>query len=186
VSRGIEVAPEFHAAAVERAAADGLGDRLSFRLGDASRETFEPGAHDAALCLGVTFVFGGLGETLDALRPCVRPAGHVVVGEPYWRTPPPDDYEDRDARYTSLEGTVAEIESHGVTVVGMIAASQDDWDRCETLRWRAVDGWLAENEADPDAADVRTWHERAKRAYLHHGRDALGWAIFVCRTPPQS
>jgi hypothetical protein len=179
---GIELAPEFHAAAVERAAAEGLGDSLSFRLGDASAEELAPGAYDAALCLGATFVFGGLGPTVDALRPCVRPGGHVVVGEPYWRTPPPHDYEDRDAPYTSLEGTVAALESHGVTVVGVIAASHDDWDRYETLHWRAVEEWLVENEADPDAADVRAWHERAKRAYVRHARDLLGWAIFVCRT----
>lgn len=179
---GIEVAPEFHAASVERAAAEGLDDRLSFRLGDASALGLEPGAYDAALCLGATFVFGGLGPTLDALIPCVPPGGHVVVGEPYWRTwPLPDDYEDRDAPYTSLEATVGEIESHGVRVVGVNAASQDDWDRYETLRWRAVEEWLAENGDDPDAADVRSMHERGKRAYLRHGRDLLGWAIFVCR-----
>jgi SAM-dependent methyltransferase len=182
---GIEIAPEFRAAAVERAAAEGLADRLSFRLGDASREAFEPGVYDVALCLGATFVFGGLGPTLEALRPCVRTGGHLVVGEPYWRTsPPPADYDDRDPPYTSLEATVTEIESHDVSVVGVIAASQDDWDRYETLHWRAVEEWLAENGADPDAADVRSRHERGKRDYLGHGRDLVGWAIFVCRTLP--
>lgn len=182
---GIEVTPEFHAASVERAAAEGLDDRLSFRLGDASAVELEPGAYDAALCLGATFVFGGLGPTLDALKPSVRSGGHLVVGEPYWRTwPLPDDYEDRDAPYSSLADTVGEIEAHGIRVVGVIAASQDDWDRYETLRWRAVEEWLADNGADPDAADVRSMHEHAKRAYLRHGRDVLGWAIFVCRTAP--
>src|SRR5262245_46620797 len=143
---GIEVAPEFHAAAVERAAAEGLADRLSFRLGDASLEKLEPGAYDAALCLGATFVYGGLGPTLDALCPCVPPGGYVAVGEPYWRTGPlPDDYEEHDAPYTSLDDTVTSIESHRVSVVGVIAASEDDWDRYETLRWRTVEEWLVTN-----------------------------------------
>ena len=107
----------------------------------------------------------------------------MVVGEPYLRIwPLPDDYEDRHAPYTLLEATVGEIESHGVRVVGVIAASQDDWDRYETLRWRAVEQWLADDGDHPDAADVRSMHERAKRVYLRHGRDLLGWAIFVCRT----
>jgi SAM-dependent methyltransferase len=184
---GVELAPEFHAAAEERAAAEGLADLLSFRLGDASAERLAPGAYDAALCLGATFAFGGLGPTLEALRPCVRPDGNVVVGEPYWRTwPLPADYADRDAPYALLEETVATIEAHDLRVVGVIAASQDDWDRYETLRWRSVEEWLTENGDDPDAAGVRSMHQRGKGAYLRHGRDVLGWAIFVCRVPSQS
>src|SRR5262245_53630525 len=101
---GVEVEPEFHAAAIARAEAESLGDRLSFRLGDASDARFEPEGYDAALCLGATFVFGGLEGTVDALLPSVRPGGHVVVGEPYWRTwPLPVDYERGDEPYTSLE-----------------------------------------------------------------------------------
>jgi hypothetical protein len=184
---GVELAPEFHAAAEERAAAEGLADLLSFRLGDASAERLAPGAYDAALCLGATFAFGGLGPTLEALRPCVRPDGNVVVGEPYWRTwPLPADFADRDAPYALLEETVATIEAHDLRVVGVIAASQDDWDRYETLRWRSVEEWLTENGDDPDAAGVRSMHQRGKGAYLRHGRDVLGWAIFVCRVPSQS
>ncbi len=184
---GVELAPEFHAAAEGRAAAEGLDDLLSFRLGDASAQTLEPGVYDAALCLGATFVFGGLRGTLDALGPAVRPGGHVVVGEPFWRTwPLPADYADRDAPYASLEATVATIEARDLRVVGVIAASQDDWDRYETLRWRSVEEWLAENADDPAVEDVRSMHEHGKRAYLRHGRDVLGWAIFVCRVPAQS
>ena len=52
-------------------------------------------------------------------------------------------------------------------------------DRYETLHWRAVEEWLAANGSDPDADDVRSRHEHAKRAYLHHGRELLGWAIFI-------
>jgi hypothetical protein len=68
----------------------------------------------------------------------------------------------------------------------VIAASQDDWDRYETLRWRSVEEWLAENADDPAVEDVRWMHEHGKRAYLRHGREVLGWAIFVCRVPAQS
>lgn len=184
---GIEIAPEFHAAAVERAMAEGLRDRVSFRLGDAAREELEPAAYDAALCLGATFAFGGLGGTLDALLPCVRSGGHVVVGEPYWRSwPLPDGYVAREDPYMSLDETVTAIESHDLTVVGVIAASRDDWDRYESLRWRAAEEWLAGHADDPDADEVRAWHERGKRTYLRFERDVLGWAIFVCRTPPRS
>ena len=180
---GIEIAPEFHSAAVERAARAGVSDLVSFRLADAGHEQLAPDAYDAALCLGASFVYGGLAGTLDALEPSVRPGGHVVVGEPYWRRLPlPADYEDRDEPFTSLDGTVAIVESGALRVVTLIDSSLDDWDRYETLHWRAVEEWLAYSP-DPDADEVRASHERWKRAYLRHGREHLGWAIFVARKP---
>ncbi len=177
---GIEIAPEFHAAALERAARAGIADRVSFELGDAATATFEPESYDAALCLGASFVFGGLADTVDALAPAVRPGGYVAVGEPFWgHLPLPDDYEDRHDPWTTLEGTVVVFETAGLPVVSVIASSKDDWDRYETLHWRTVEQWLIANPNDPDASEIRLRHEREKRTYLRHGRDLLGWAIFV-------
>jgi SAM-dependent methyltransferase len=177
---GIEVAPEFHAVAVERAEAAGLAHLVSTRLGDASLEELPADTYDVALCLGASFVWGGLAGTLDALEPTVREGGHLVVGEPFWRKLPlPEDYPDRSGPYTTLEGTIAVFESGALRTVGVIASSEDDWDRYETLHWRAVEEWLAENANDPDAADIRSRHEQYKATYLRHGRELLGWAIFV-------
>ena len=50
--------------------------------------------------------------------------------------------------FLTLPETVARIESTGVEVVNLIAASQDDWDRYESLHWLALAEWL---EANPDA-----------------------------------
>ena len=177
---GIEISPAFHAVAVERAAKTGLADRVTFELADAAEATHEPESYDAALCLGASFVYGSLADTVDALAPAVRPGGHVVVGEPYWRRLPlPDDYEDRREPWTTLEGTVVAFETSGLSVVSVIASSEDDWDRYETLHWQAVERWLADNADDPDAPDIRERHERYKRNYLRHQREYLGWAIFV-------
>ncbi len=182
---GIEITPEFHSAAVERVAAAGLSELVSFRLAEASLERFPDGAYDTALCLGASFVYGGLAGTLDALEPAVRRRGHVVVGEPYWRRLPlPDGYEDRDQPFTTLEGTVDIFESGGLEVVSVIDSSHDDWDRYETGHWSAAESWLADNADDPDAAEIRSWHERGKRTYLRFGRDLVGWAIFVGRKRP--
>jgi SAM-dependent methyltransferase len=178
--RGVEISHDFHSVAVERAAAAGLADRLTFELADGAAAAFEAGAYDAALCLGASFVFGGLADTVDALAPAVRPGGHLVVGEPYWRRLPlPDDYEDRRDPWTSLDGTVRIFETSGLPVVSVIASSEDDWDRYETLHWQTVERWLAENPEDAGTPEIRARHERDKRVYLQHGRDVLGWAIFV-------
>ncbi|MGH3135467.1 MAG: SAM-dependent methyltransferase [Gaiellaceae bacterium] len=178
--RGIEIAPEFHAAAIERATRLGVADRVSFELGDAASAELEPESHDAALCLGASFVFGSLADTVETLAPAVRPGGHVVVGEPFWRRLPlPDDYEHRSDPWTTLEGTVVIFETSGLPVVAMIASSEDDWDRYETLHWQSVEQWLAANTGDPDAPEIRRRHEHGKWNYLRHERDYLGWAIFV-------
>jgi SAM-dependent methyltransferase len=121
--RGIEVAPEFHTVAVARAEAAGVTDSVSFELGDASDADLGEG-HDVAMCLGASFVWGGLAGTLDALEPVVRPGGHVVVGEPFWRRLPlPADYEDRSHSFTTLEGTVTIFESRAVSPPAVVALS---------------------------------------------------------------
>ena len=177
---GIEISPDFHAVAVERITKAGLGDRVTFALGDAAQATHEPESYDAALCLGASFVYGSLADTVDALAPAVRPGGYIAVGEPYWRRLPlPDDYEDRREPWTTLEGTVTVFETSGQSVVSVLASSEDDWDRYETLHWQAVERWLEENPDDPDAPDVRDRHEQYKQNYLRHQREHLGWAIFV-------
>ena len=177
--RGIEISPEFHAVAEQRIADARLADRVTFELADASAAQHEPESYDAALCLGASFVYGSLADTVDALAPAVKPGGYVVVGEPYWRRLPlPDDYEDRNDPWTTLDGTVTIFETSGLPVISVIASSEDDWDRYETLHWQAVEQWLAESPDDPDAREIQMRHEHYKRVYLRHGRELVGWAIF--------
>ena len=177
---GIELRPEFHAVAVERVESAGLSGLVSLKLADASGEELPENGYDVAMCLGASFVWAGLAGTLDALEPVVGAGGHVVVGEPYWRKLPlPDDYAARDAPFTTLEDTVSIVESGGLQTVFVIASSNDDWDRYETLHWRACEEWLAANPTDSDAANIRAQYERDKRNYLRYQREYLGWAIFV-------
>jgi SAM-dependent methyltransferase len=179
---GVERAPEFAGVARERVAAAGLDQLIEIVEADARDFSLEANAWDAALCLGATFVWDGLEGTLAALCPAVRPGGHVVVGEPFWRQPPPAGTELMG--YVSLAGTVATLEQAGVILVGLIGASTDDWDRYESLHWRAVEDWLAERGADDaDAEELRRENEQHKRRYVETGRDLLGWAILIGRRP---
>ena len=179
---GVERAPEFVAAARERIEAAGLADRVEIVEGDAAAFAAEPGAWDAALCLGASFVWHGLDGTLEALAPAVRPGGNVVVGEPFWRSWPLPEGID-DLGYVPLRETVARFEAAGLALVSLIASSEDDWDTYESLHWRAVEEWLAEHPGDPDAATIRARNEASRDAYLRHERALFGWAIFVARKP---
>ena len=172
----VERAPEFVAAARERVSAAGLDELIDVVKSDGREFPLEPEAWDAALCLGATFVWDDLEGTMSALVPAVRRGGHLVVGEPYWRRSPPVGMDTMG--YVSLSETASRVERHGVTLVGLISSSTDDWDRYESLHWRAVEDWLAENDDD----EIRRANEEHKRNYLAR-RDAFGWAMFLARKP---
>jgi SAM-dependent methyltransferase len=177
---GVERAPEFVVAGRDRIAAAHLAERIEIVEGDARAFPLEPESWDAALCLGASFVYDDLEGTLAALAPAVRSGGFVAVGEPYWREwPLPTEVEDEG--WVTLPETVGRFEAAGLPLVGMIAASEDDWDRYESYHWRALEEWLAANPDDPDAPQIRERHEQSRDHYLRFQRRLLGWAIFVAR-----
>jgi methyltransferase family protein len=179
----VERAPEFVATARERAAAAGLEDRIEIVEADAA--DYELGRYDAALCLGASFAYDGLVPTLERLRTA---APLLAVGEPYWRAwplrPAGADGEERvdEDEWLPLPETIERAESAGVRVVSLIASSEDDWDRYETLHWLALDEWLAANPDHPQAEEFRRRGAARRNRYLTWERELLGWAIFVCRT----
>ena len=179
---GIERAPEFVEVAHQRIEAAELGGLVEVVEADAHAVPLEPEAWDVALCLGATFVWDDLSGTLDALTPAVRPGGHVVIGEPYWKEwPLPRGIDDQG--WVALHETVARFESAGLVLEGLIASSENDWDHYESQHWRALEEWLDANPRDPDASEIRERHEQARADYLGFQRELLGWAIFVARKP---
>ena len=179
----VEQASEFASAARRRVDEAGLTQRIDVIEADARSFLFEAESYDAALCLGASFVWDGLGGTLEALRPAVRPGGFVVVGEPYWRTwPLPEDFEPReDWDFVALAETLQRFEAAGLAPVGFIASSEDDWDAYETLHWQALEEWLHDHRDEPDAAAFRGRGALDREHYLRWQRDLLGWAIFIGR-----
>jgi SAM-dependent methyltransferase len=175
---GVERAPEFVAAARERVTAAGLDDLVEIVEADAGAYVFEDAPVDAALCLGATFIWGGFPETLDALMPAVRTGGYVVVGEPFWKQWPLPGGVD-DLGFTDLPGITSAVQAAGLRLVGVIASSTDDWDVYESLRWRALEEWLDQHSADPDADEIAARHKAAQHDYLAHERGRLGWAIVI-------
>jgi hypothetical protein len=181
----VERAPEFLAAARERIREAELEDRIELVEADAA--TFQPGRYDAALCLGATFVYGGLVPTLERLRAAAPVLG---VGEPYWRIwplPPEPELDGPSLRtdegeWLPLAETVERAESAGVRVLSLIASSEDDWDRYESLHWQALDRWLAANPDHPQGEEFRARGAADRDRYLRWERAVMGWAIFVCRS----
>ncbi len=171
---GIEKAEEFYEVACQRSRTRGLESLVEFMHADAREFPFDAVAYDVVICLGASFIWGGLEGTLAALTPSARRGGHVCVGEPYWRRwPLPQGIGDEG--FVPLAATVERFEQADLRVVTIIAASEDDWDRYVTLSWRAVERWLAEH----DDEEIRRQYEEGKQRYLRWQRELMGWAIFV-------
>ena len=174
---GVELRDEFADEARARVAAAGLDSLVDVHTGDATEFPLEPQGFEAALCLGASFVWGTIGDAAAALLPAVKTGGFVAVGEPYWRTwPLPRDVADDG--YADLASTAERFTVAGVALTGVIAAADDDWDRYESLHWRALEEWVTLN---PHEHEIRAQHERYRRDYLAYRRALLGWAIFVGR-----
>ena len=181
----VEQSSEFAAVAGERARSAGVGELVEVVESDAKEFAIEPGRYDAALCLGATFAFDGLVPTVRALAEAVPSRGLIAVGEPYWREwPLPQQFSpEEEAEFLPLAETVERFESAGVKVVSLIASSEDDWDRYESLQWLTLDEWLAANPDDPQAEEFRERGRRYRDYHLRWRRRLLGWAIFVARVP---
>src|SRR4051794_30154058 len=120
----------------------------------------------------------------------LAPAGPVLaVGEPYWRSwplPPAPELDGSSLRtdedeWLPLPETIERAESAGVRVLSLIASSEDDWDRYESLHWQTLDTWLAANPDHPQAEEFRARGTADRDRYLRWERAVMGWAIFVCR-----
>jgi|SRR5262245_15053420 len=177
---GIERSDEFVEAAREHIAEVGVGHLVEIVEADAHAFPLEQESWDAVLVLGASFVWDGLAGTLAATAPAVKPGGHVVVGEPFWRQWPLPRGID-DLGYVSLHETAKHFEAAGLDIAALVASSEDDWDRYESLHWRALEEWLAENPDDPDAHEIRERHEHYREEYLSYQRELLGWGMFVGR-----
>lgn len=179
----VEQSEEFLRAAKVRVKEAGVETLVESVQSDGREFTIEADRYDSALCLGASFIWGSLGETVAALTPGVRAGGFVAVGEPYWRRwPLPDEFEpDDDYDFVTLDETAARFESGGIELVSLIASSQDDWDGYESLHWLALEEWLQANPRDPQAERFREMGRGYRETYLRWHRDLLRWAIFVGR-----
>ena len=159
---GVELRESFAEAGRRRVAEAGLEALIDIEVADAS--TAELGAYDVALCLGAAFVWGHIGDAACALATV---APRIAIGEPFATA-----MSAEEEGHVDLPATVARFEAPGIDLIGLVAASHDDWDRYESLHWRAA----VETGGEEVLARHRTHLERHLRR-----RSALGWAIFVGR-----
>jgi hypothetical protein len=186
---GVDLSHVFLTAARARAAELGVTGRVRFEHGDASHRVGEAvGAaapYDIVSCIGATWIGGGVGGTIDLMRPAMAPGGLMLVGEPYWTEPPPAEAYAAmgvaPGESTSLVGTMDRFEAAGMRLVEMVLADGDSWDRYVASQWWTVTRWLDVNGDHADAPEMRRFLEDTRRSHLAYGRRYFGWGVFVLR-----
>jgi len=184
---GVDLSPFFIRDLRSKAAARVPGAGLELLEMDGADYRSESDGFDLACCLGASWTFGGHEGTLRALATFVRPAGQVLVGEPFWRREPDTAYLEaaglrRDEFGTHAEN-VATGERIGLMPVYAMPGAVEDFDRYEALQWRAADRWARGHPDDPDRAELLERVARDRHAHLTWGRDTLGWGLYLFRRP---
>jgi len=184
---GVDISPYEVAASNERAERRGLQDKVEFINGDGAKYQAEPNSFDLTMCFGASWVWGGHLGTIEALKKIVKPGGLIVLGEPYKLKDPEPGYVEAEPEFAKSMVTHAEnveiAQNAGLTLLYTIVSDHNDWDRYEGLRLRAAELYAEENPSDPDAIEILERQRSEHDLYLKHGRDTVGWAIYLFRAP---
>ncbi len=145
------------------------------------------GKFDLSMCIGASWIYGDHRGTLKAMKDMTKPGSMVMVGEPFFSKEPSGEYLaaegfSRDA-FSTHYGNVQIGEEEGLTPLYTMVSNQDYWDRYETLKMYAVDDFARHNSGDPDLPEIQARNSMTQETYLRWGRDILGWAIYLFRTP---
>jgi SAM-dependent methyltransferase len=187
IGTGIDMSRLFTEQARRRAEELGVADRVRFIHGDAAGFVSDEKAGVAA-CLGATWIAGGVAGTIELLAQSLRPAGIILIGEPYWRQLPPTEDVARGclagsiSEFLLLPELLASFGRLGYDVVEMVLADQDSWDRYEAAKWLTMRRWLEANPGDELAEDVRARLTAEPERYAACTREYLGWGVFALMT----
>jgi SAM-dependent methyltransferase len=181
---GVDLSPYFIADAQQRHQERVPEAKLRFlEMEGADYAPDEPESFDVVACIGASWIYGGHKETLSALANMAAAQSWIVVGEPYWRQPPAEEYLEaigqQRSSFGTHQGNVEAGQPLGLELAYTLVSSPDDWDRYEGLQWYAAERWARAHPEDPDVEEVLERVRSNKMAYLMWGRETLGWAIYV-------
>jgi SAM-dependent methyltransferase len=184
IGTGIDMSQLFTEQARLRAEELGVADQVKFIHGDAAGYVSDEKASVAA-CVGATWIAGGVAGTIELLTRSLRAGGIILIGEPYWRQPPPAEEAAKGCGANSvsdfllLSELLASFGQLGCDVVEMVLADQDSWDRYEAAKWLTMRRWLEANPDDELATDVRARLTSEPERYVAYTREYLGWGVFA-------
>lgn len=188
---GLEINTYSVAQARVHASNEGVAERLTFIEGDAKDFAPEPEYYDVVACIGAPFAIGSFEEAVQWMLGALKPSGVLAIGDVFLHAPLPEEVAEAwknevpegvgASDYQTLEERAAVLESEGLVLDGVIAASTDDWDRYVSASWHSAHAWAAANPNDPDRVGILRLVDVYRKEHLRFTRRYLGWAMFVAR-----
>jgi len=176
-----------------RSAADkkSYAAKITFRTANLKTERFDEEEFDVAVCLGATHAFGhaenALPETVKKLRQIVRPGGHILIGEGYWKQTPDRDYLDLIGEpagiYRSHAQTIADLRALGFTLMPAGCANLDEWDDFEWGHLRRAEVRALEHPGSRDNIERLKERREWMDGYLNWGRSTMGFGYYLFVNP---
>ena len=156
---------------------------VSFVESDAAKYDVADASQDLVVCLGASWVFGGMQGTLATASRILHPGGLVLIGEPHWIKEPDPEYLRMSGMtpdlFSSHAGNVSMGTEVGLVPIYAVLSTKEDFDRYEWLQFRAGERWARNNPDDPDVAEVLKRVRHGKEEYTRFGRDTLGWGMYL-------
>jgi SAM-dependent methyltransferase len=184
IGTGVDINPPFVTAAQARASELGVSDRVTI-VHDNATDWVSADPVDIAACVGATWIGGGVAGTIELLRRSLRPGGMMLIGEPYWRSEPPDQETvegchaaSRDS-FQLLPDLVRLFGELDYDLVEMVLADEDSWDRYAAAQWLNIRRFLDANPDDPIADELRGELRTAPLLHVRYLRVWLGWGVFA-------
>lgn len=180
---GVDLSPHFVADARAKVEAAGLESAIDIVEANGSEYSGMPSSFDVAVCLGASWIWGGLEGTLRALSSWAKPGGLLVVGEPFWRSAPSRDHLEAagltESSFSTHLGNAQIGLGLGLDLLYTIVSGEDDWDRYEGYQWYAAEKYSKRNPGDPDVPELTEKIRKARDRYLQWGREEIGWAVYL-------
>lgn len=169
----------------ERAAASGLGYRVTTQVADMASLPFADGSFDLLWSEGALYILG-FDTGLVAWRRLLRPSGYLVVTEASWfrDDAPPELSEFWAEGYPgmrSVEANAAAAKAAGWEVLATFPLPDESWTEgyYAPLRKRLVE-FRREHAGDEEALGVASMTEREMELFETYS-DYYGYAFYVLR-----
>ncbi|HST25533.1 MAG TPA: class I SAM-dependent methyltransferase [Gaiellaceae bacterium] len=182
---GVDISPSALAEARSEAAGRRLADRVRWIEADGSRWS-DDGGFDVVICVGASHAFGGLDDTLRAVRSHLRPGGEVVLGDMIWDREPTQAALEalqvgRD-ELPDLAGLVERVRESGFEVVDGHVSTLEEWDDYEWSWTGSLVRWALDRPTgSEERAEVLAVAREHRDAWLKGYRRRLGFATLVLR-----
>jgi ubiquinone/menaquinone biosynthesis C-methylase UbiE len=184
---GIDINASFLAEARQNANTQLGNHQLEFIEKPAEAVEIAPHSIALGMCIGSTHAYGTLEATLTALAKVVRPGGHILVADGYWKIPPAPEYLEVLGATEDEMGTHADNLQKGIDA-GLIpfystTSSEEEWDNYEGLYGRAIQRYAYQYPEDADSVEMQTRIQAWQIAYHRWGRATLGFGVYLFLRP---